>query len=143
MGVEKELIAEYVETGQVKYIFWPVVNHGQASFNAMLVMECAGQQSPELAWTIHDILFENHSSLYSAGLDLYMNIAGQAGLDLDAFQTCFGSDGAIAQIRSLDQTRIDKGITGQPVFEFVGVGYLIGSQPKGVFDDAILTVQGQ
>ncbi|MFT5196469.1 MAG: putative DsbA family dithiol-disulfide isomerase, partial [Candidatus Promineifilaceae bacterium] len=67
----------------------------------------------------------------------------QAGLDLDAFQTCFGSDGAIAQIRSLDQTRIDKGITGQPVFEFVGVGYLIGSQPKGVFDDAILTVQGQ
>ncbi len=142
-GVEKELWADYVETGQVKYVFWPVVNHGQGSFNAMLVMECAGQQDLELAWKAHDILFENLSALYSGNLDLYLSIAEQTGLDLDEFQTCFGSEEAIAQIQSLDQIRRDKGITAQPVFEFVGVGYLLGSQPKSVFDDAISTVSNQ
>ncbi len=142
-GVEKELWADYVETGQVQYVFWPVINHGQGSFNATLVMECAGQQDPALAWTAHDILFENLSALYSGTLDLYLSIAEQTGLDLDEFQTCFGSDEAIARIQNLDQIRRDKGITGQPIFEFVGVGYLLGSQPKQVFDDAILTVINQ
>ena len=143
VGVEKELWEDYVKTGQIKYVFWPVVNHGQGSFNAMLVMECAGQQNPELAWTAHDILFDNLSALYSGNLDLYLSIAEQTGLNLDQFQTCFGSDEAIAQIQSLDQIRRDKGVTGQPIFEFVGVGFLLGSQPKAVFDDAITNVLGQ
>lgn len=142
-GVEKELWAEYVETGQVKYVFWPVVNHGQGSFNAKLVMECAGQQDPALAWTAHDILFENLSALYSGNLDLYLSIAEQTGLDLAEFQACFGSQEAIDQIQKLDQIRRERGITGQPIFEFVGVGRLLGAQPKVVFDDAISAVQGQ
>ena len=142
-GVEKQLFTEYVETGQVQYIFWPVVNHGQGSFNAFLVMECAGQQDPALAWTAHDILFDNLSALYRGDLDLYLSIAEQTGLDLDEFQTCFGSQEAIERIQNLDQIRRDKGVTGQPIFEFVGVGFLLGSQPKQVFDDAISTISRQ
>ena len=74
---------------------------------------------------------------------MYLSIAEQTGLDLDQFQTCFGSQEAIDQIQRLDQIRRDRGITGQPIFEFVGVGYLVGAQPKVVFDDAISAVQGQ
>ena len=142
-GVEKDLWADYVETGQVKYIFWPVINHGQGSFNATLVMECAGQQDPALAWTAHDILFENLSALYRGDLDLYLSIAEQTGLNLDEFQTCFGSQEAIDLIQNLDQIRRDKGVTSQPIFEFVGVGFLLGSQPKATFDDAIMTILSQ
>ena len=106
-------------------------------------MECAGQQDPALAWTAHDILFENLSALYRGDLDLYLSIAEQTGLDLDAFQTCFGSDEAIQRIQNLDQIRRDKGVTGQPIFEFVGFGFLIGSQPKQVFDDALNAINSQ
>ena len=142
-GVEKELWAEYVETGQVKYVFWPVINHGQGSFDATLAMECAGRQDPALAWATHEILYENLSALYSGSLDLYLSIAEQAGANVDEFRICFGSQDAIDQVQRMDQIRRDRGVTGQPVFEFVGVGYLIGGQPKVVFDDAIAAVQGQ
>jgi len=141
--VEQKLWTDYVDTGLVQYIYWPVFSYGEASLSAYMVMECAGQQDLELAWTAHNLLYENTSSLMQVNPDLYMAVAQQVGLNMDQFNTCFSNPDSIQQAVNLDEIAKERGITGHPIFEFVGVGYLIGSQPISVFEDAIETVMNQ
>ena len=79
LGTEPLLVENEVANGELQLVFWPVINHGNPSVYASVAMECAGQQDPALAWTAHDILFENLSALYSGNLDLYLSIAEQTG----------------------------------------------------------------
>ena len=143
LGTEPTIVENHVVNGEVLYVFWPVINHGQPSFDATLVMECAGQQSPELAWEAHRILFENLSDLYRPSLDLYLSIAEEAGADLEQFRNCFASQEAIDQVAKLDQIRRDRGIAGQPIFDINGLGYLAGAQPYEVFADVLQQVANQ
>lgn len=140
LGTEPELVANEVTNGDAQIIFWPVINHGNPSVYASVSMECAGQQSLESAWDMHKALFEDISILYTAGLDHYINLANQIGIDADKFVTCYGDQATVDHIMSLDAIRRDRGITGQPIFDINGEGVLLGPQPYIVFQDAIAYV---
>lgn len=141
LRTEPQLIEQHVATGELRLIFWPVINHGNPSVYSSVTMECIGRQDIEAAWAAHNLLFQNQSNLWSADLDFYAGVAEQVGVDRDRFVTCYGSQEAVDQIMKLDQIRRDIGIMGQPIFDVNGAGYLLGSQPYDVFADAIKVVQ--
>lgn len=113
-------MTEYVESGQVKLIFWPVLNHGSASVYATVTMECAGQQSAELGWLLHHTLFEDQAELWRADRDYLVQLAVDAGVDLATFEACYDSQETVAHLQKLDQTRVERGVYGQPFFDVNG-----------------------
>ncbi len=120
LGLQEQILTDYVETGQVKLVFWPVLNHGNASVYATVTMECAGLQSAELGWAVHHSLFENQANLWGAGRDDLMQLAIDSGVDQAAFEACYDNPDTIAHLQHLDQVRVERGVNGQPFFEVNG-----------------------
>lgn len=123
---EPQIRQQYVETGQVKLIFWPVLNHGNPSVFSTLTMHCIGQQNAFLAWTAHNVMFERQSELWRAERDYYVALAGEIGVDTATFEACYDSPEALQTIQNLDRIRSERGVRGQPFFT-VNDGPLIGS----------------
>ena len=136
LGTEKLLITEFVDTGELQMIYWPVLNHGQPSVFATLTAFCAGWQDPALFWTAHDILFENMSALWSANRDYYVQTAVSIGADQATFEACYDNPDSIAHILDLDQIRQERGVFSQPVFDINGTVYF-GAAPYDVFAGVI------
>lgn len=131
LGTEPDIIANYVETGRVKLIFWPVLNHGDPSIYSTLTAECMGQQDPELFWTAHEYLFENQSDLWRADRDYYVNTAVSLGADQTQFEACYDGPDGIATVLELDNIRRQRSIFSQPIFDINGEIF-VGAQP---YDD--------
>ena len=142
LGTEPLLLENEVANGDAQIIFWPVINHGNPSVYATVAMECAGQQDLESAWDMHNQLFNNLTALYSADLEFYIGMANNLGLDQDQFVACYGDQATVDHVMALDTIRRERDITGQPIFDIAGEGYLIGAQPYEVFVEAIEYVQG-
>lgn len=131
-GTEPDIIANYVETGRVKLVFWPVLNHGNPSLYATLTAECVGQQDPNLFWAVHEILFENQADLWQADRDYYVDTAVAAGAEQATFEACYDGPDGLATIMALDATRRDRGIFSQPIFDINGEIF-VGAQPYESF----------
>ena len=123
LGTEPQIIQEYVETGLVKLVFWPVLNHGNPSVFSTLTAECVGQQNPDAFWTIHNYLFENQRELWGADRDYYINAAIAAGADQATFEACYDGASGIDTVMALDAIRRERGVYSQPVFNINGVTY--------------------
>ena len=136
LGTEDDLVANFVETGQVRLIFWPVINHGQPSVNATLAAHCVGAQDPALFWPMHRRLFEEQAALWRADLGFFIDAAAAVGADSDAFTACYGSQEALDTVFALDDIRQERGIFGQPFFDINGE-LLGGSQSFEVFTRVI------
>ncbi len=117
LDTEPQIIENYVKTGQVQIIFWPVLNHGDSSTFATLTAECAAQQSPELFWDVHKTLFENLGDLWGATRDELIALAVGAGADQATFEACFDGPDGLATVLALDQHRRNRGIYSQPIFD--------------------------
>jgi len=120
LGTEPQLIDDYVATGRVKIVFWPVLNHGNPSVYSTLAAECAGQQDPALFWAAHGALFEQQADLWTADRDYYVALAESLGADRATFETCYDGGDGLAQVRALDEARLVRGIFGQPTFDVNG-----------------------
>jgi protein-disulfide isomerase len=136
LGTEPQLVADYVETGLVKIIFWPVLNHGNPSVNSTLAAECAGRQDPALFWTLHGALFESQNDLWSADRDYYVSLAESLGADRATFEACYDDGSGLAQVMALDEARLQRGIFSQPTFDVNG-RLFSGAQSYEVFMAAI------
>lgn len=120
LGTEPDIITHYVETGRVKIVFWPVLNHGNPSVYSTLAAECAGQQDPALFGEIHHILFENQADLWGADRDYYIDTAVRIGADQAAFEACYDGQEGLATVMALDTLRRERGIFAQPTFDING-----------------------
>jgi len=136
LGTEPDIIRDYVETGQVKLVFWPVLNHGNPSVYSTVTAECAGQQDPAMFWAVHETLFENQSELWGAGREYYVETAVAAGADQATFETCYDSQTAMDQVLELDNIRRQRGIFSQPQFDINGTVF-VGAQSYTAFAEAI------
>ena len=140
MGTEPDILDAYVASGDVKLVFWPVLNHGNPSVYSTLTAVCAGQQDPMLFWALHTELFNRLTELYGADRDYYVNLAVTAGAEQAAFEACYDDPDSVAQVTELDTIRRDRGIFSQPTFDVNG-RILVGRQPfdvfAGVIDDAL------
>jgi protein-disulfide isomerase len=132
LGTEPDIIANYVATGRVKLVFWPVLNHGNPSVYATLTAECVGQQSPDLFWVVHKYLFENQNDLWQANRDYYVNTAVAVGADQATFEACYDGEDGLATVMELDAIRRDRAVFSQPIFDINGEIF-VGAQPYESF----------
>jgi len=136
LGTEPDVIEAYVETGEARIVFWPVLNHADPSFFSTLTAECVGRQDIDLFWEIHEYLFTNQRDLWTADRDYYVNAAVGVGAEREAFESCYDSMEAMDQVLELDALRRERGVFTQPVFDVNGQ-LLYGSQSFSTFSDVV------
>ena len=91
-STEPEIKKEYIETGNVAYIFKHFPWRGTDSFSAALASECANEQGK--FWQYHDILFQNQQGVDSgwASKEKLKEYASAIGLDRQQFDLCLDSE---------------------------------------------------
>ncbi len=122
--------------GTVKLVYWPMLDLGPNSLNSATAAFCAGEQSPEQFWQMHDTLYENQRAVYVARAGFFQETAASLGLDMTAFDACYESEAMREEIRALDDQRRNRGITVRPTI-VVGDERIFGSQSFEVFDEVI------
>jgi protein-disulfide isomerase len=137
MRVEPELKAQYVASGQVKLAFHPIVDLGPGSLSSQIAARCAGEQAPLNFWRMHDLLFENQSTIYGAPAnDYYVELATGLGMDGAALAACMENPATAATVTRLDQVRRDAGIRNRPSFDINGQ-IVAGGLPLAQFQQVI------
>lgn len=136
LGAEPDIIRNYVVTGDVRLVFWPVLNHGNPSVYSTLTAHCAGQQNPDFFWALHRYLFENQADLWQADRDYYVNTAVSFGVDQAAFETCYDGADELARVMELDNLRRQRGVFSQPQFDING-SIFVGAQRYETFAEAL------
>lgn len=136
LGTEPEVLVKFVETGQLKLVFWPMLDHGDASLNSHAAADCIGQQSPDAFWQIHDQFFAEQEELWGADRDYFVQAAVNVGVDQATFESCYDSGEAHLRVTEQDRLRRERGIFNRPTFEINGQ-FLIGSQSFAVFEQFI------
>jgi protein-disulfide isomerase len=132
LGAEQEIVANQIESGQVRIVFWPMLDHGNASLNAHAAADCIGRQSADAFWQVHDHFFRNQRDLWQAQRDYFVATAIDMGVDQFEFQACYDSGLGHATVTELDSIRRGLGIFNRPSFDINGQ-LLIGDQPYDVF----------
>jgi protein-disulfide isomerase len=91
-STEPEIKKEYIETGNVAYVFKHFPWRGTDSFSAALASECANEQGK--FWEYHDVLFQNQQGVDSgwASREKLKEFASAIGLDRQQFDLCLDSE---------------------------------------------------
>ncbi|MAS36390.1 MAG: hypothetical protein CL610_20460 [Anaerolineaceae bacterium] len=124
------LIENYGDQIQFIYRDYPIL--AESSLTAALAARCAGEQGE--FWPYHDLLFENQSSFNQTGG--FASLAEQAGLDVDAFNTCVEEQRFLSSVLTEYQEGQSLGIRGTPAF-FINGRPISGAQPYDVFAEVI------
>lgn len=132
LGAEKEIVSNYVAGNQVRIVFWPMLDHGNASLNAHAAADCIGRQDVDAFWEVHDQFFLNQGELWQADRDYFIAAAIAAGVDQAEFEACYDSGDGHAMVTELDSIRRSMGVFNRPSFDINGQ-LLVGSQPFEVF----------
>jgi protein-disulfide isomerase len=135
-----KIASELVETGQVRYVFKDMPStsiHPQATLAAEAA-RCAGDQGSEAYMTMHDKLFEEQGAWSGRGnaADLFVEYAGQIGLDGEVFATCLENHEFAAAVQADALEARDLGFSGTPSFLINGQP-LVGAHPYEVFERVV------
>lgn len=140
MSAQQKIIANEVAAGQVRLIYWPMLDLGPNSENAAVTAFCAGEQDSAKFWEAHNLLFENQMHLYLARRGYFMETAAQLGLDTTEFEACYDSQATRDLLAELDASRREAGVTQRPTFDVNGQRVL-GAQPYETFAELIDRLQ--
>jgi len=133
----------YVDTGQVYYVFkdFPLTSIHPQAVDAAQSARCAGEQEAYLE--MHNALFlrqEDWADNQSA-VDIFVEMAGQIGLDADSFTACLESGKYESAVMADLDEGVGFGVRGTPAF-FINGNLLSGAQPYDAFVQAISRVSG-
>lgn len=148
-SVEKQLTeSTYISDGQVYYVFrqYPFIDSNSVtkeSHQAANASMCALEQ--ERFWDYHDILFANQGTVENGGSfndKRLQAFAESLGLDMTAFNACFGADKYSADIEADFQKGETAGVTGTPTVFLNGTKVSPGFVPtydqlKSAIDTAL------
>jgi protein-disulfide isomerase len=118
-SIYQRLNNEYVEPGQIQYIFhdFPLPQHNNAPA-ASHAAYCAGEQGQY--WTMHDQIYATQAQWSNLGQQaantFFTNLAGQIGLDEAAFGACQSSDKYAEHLQQARSTAMEIGIPATPTF---------------------------
>ena len=129
--VYNQLLAAY--PGKIRFVYrhLPLTQiHPQAMPAAEAAM-CAGEQNAY--WQFHERLFINQESL---GEELYISLATELGLNLDAFNNCRETHKYQAQIQADMDFAVGLGVQSTPTFFINGLA-MVGAQPLASFTQLI------
>lgn len=137
---EPRLREELVDTGVVRFVWRDFPNIDSESPLAAQAGRCADEQGR--FWELHDVLFDYvWGTFYSQGVNVegesayegeLDRLAGEAGLDVEAFRECVDS-GRFEDVVEEERDRgSSDGVRGTPTF-FVNGQKVVGAQPFDVF----------
>ncbi len=137
-----QVMANYVETGQVLYVFrdFPLPTQPQSPLAAEAA-SCAGQTGgASTYWAMHDRLFERQPGWSGKGnadaISIFKGYAEELELDAAAFSECLDSGATRAQVEADAAEGSARGVRGTPTF-FINGQPLVGAQPYAVIAQAI------
>jgi protein-disulfide isomerase len=98
-GPARQLVEDYVDTGQVRFVYRHLAFLGSESAWAAEAAECANEQGR--FWDYHDKLFEEQRAENSGALakDYLKTFATELGLDIEQFNQCLDSDEYRSKVR--------------------------------------------
>ncbi len=148
-----QLLAEYVNSGKVKYVFidYPIAQLHPDAFKSHEAAACAGDQGKY--WQMHDLLFTNAPARDASQLTAN---AGMLGVDTRKFEACLndGNGGPHAatiraSIARMQQLGVDGtplvliGLTPQPGTPMKVLASVYGAKPYPEFKSALDQVLAQ
>jgi protein-disulfide isomerase len=142
-----KLMAEYVNSGKVKYVFvdYPIAQLHPDAFKSHEAAACAGDQGKY--WQMHDLLFTNSPARDASQLSSSANLIG---VDMKKFEACLnGGNGSphAAAIRESITRMQELGVGGTPLV-LIGItlapgapmkiaSYVYGAKPYPEFKAAL------
>lgn len=135
-GAGKQIEAEYIKSGKVRFGYWPMAFLGDESLWAAEAGECAADQ--DKFWEFHDKLFssqngENQGAFSKENLKKF---AEEIGLDTAAFNECMDSGKYTLIVQEQTNTANQLGVRSTPAFIINGLPVL-GAQPFESFQKLI------
>jgi protein-disulfide isomerase len=140
---EPEIVANYVNTGKVRFVFRNFAFLGAESTAAAEAAECAEDQNK--LWAYHDALYTGKVADDAKGGSeddgyftntLFINIATQLGLNVPTFTSCINS-GKYANLVAQEKTDAEaQGVNSTPTF-FINGQEVLGAQPYSAFQAVI------
>lgn len=114
-GAAQKLKAQYVESGQVRFVFFdlPLRQH-QNAVPAALAARCAGDQ--DSFWAMHDVLFDNQYEWSGSGspTDTFTRYADELGLETRRFRRCMDTELHVEAIEQSRQVAVQLQLTSTP-----------------------------
>ena len=136
-----QIVEEYVRTGKVYFVYrhFPIVDRNdpaQESHTAAVAAICAGRQNR--FWEYQDVLFANQNgeNIGDYTERRLQAMAETVDLDMQAFDTCYGSQDARAAVAADALFASQSGLSSTPSFLINGKVFL-GAQPYEAFREAI------
>ncbi len=134
-GAGKQIIEEYVDTGQAYYTFrhYPFIS--DQSFRAAEASDCADAQGRFLDW--HSKLADEwESSGAFVDGDALKSYAEEIGLDVQAFDACFDERIYEGSVRAEKAAGVDAGVETTPTM-FIGETMLVGEKTYEEYQSVI------
>jgi protein-disulfide isomerase len=141
-NVEGEIIAAYVSTGDVYYVYRSMGPFlGAESSSSAAAAYCAGDQG--MYWEYHDIIYSNFSSGDTGGYSKkrLVAMADEIGLDTSEFKSCLNDDKYISLVNEDYVDGTQAGVTGTPSFFVNDVLTFRGVPTFKEFEAAILAAR--
>lgn len=133
----EQLRKTHGENLRVVFKNFPLVDIHPMAMPAAQWFEALYLQSPEKAWTFHDMLFENQSKL---GEDYFKLLAKDLGLDVEKAAKDAKSDAVKNKIEADIKEGKGFGVEGTPAYLINGVP-LRGAYPVKAFEEIISKLQ--
>jgi protein-disulfide isomerase len=130
------LFKQYVDAGQVTFVYKHMAILGTESTWAAEASECAADQSR--FWDYHDLLFNQQTGENQGAFtkDKLLGFAQELKLDMTKFEPCLKDDQTLDRVQADIQEGEQAGVSGTPTFFINGRG-LVGAQPLAAFKSMI------
>ncbi len=113
LGIGKQIKADFVDTGKIRFVFRHFPFIGPESFRAAEATECAADQNK--FWEYHDIVFENWKGVEGQFSDDNLKLfAGSLQLDRAAFDSCLDGRKYLGKVESDFRRGEQLGVRGTP-----------------------------
>lgn len=132
--VERQIIEEYVNSGQVAFAYRDFPFLGQPSIDAANAARCANEQGQ--FWEYHDLLFDKHPGSGHGdhlGISSLKQYAVDLGLNATQFNDCLDSEKYADAVNADQAAGRSAGVTGTPT-SFINGEVVNGAQPFSAFD---------
>lgn len=147
--VEEQVIAEYVDNGQVSFTirlvgFLDAVQNGESTRSAEAGY-CAADQN--MFWEFHNVAYTNWAGENAGAFrdDRLVAFANSIGLDMGAFNACFNDREKLAEVDAAREFAQGLGINSVPTFIINGqvyVGFRSFAEISALLDQAIASAGG-
>jgi len=138
------LLENQIASGDVHLVYYdfPLESIHPQAFAAANAARCAGENGAVVYWQMHDLLYQTTDKwAVSNPQSAFESLAGQLGLDQEAFAECQSELRYEDEIRADIDHGVSRGLRSTPSF-FLNEQPLIGAQPIEAFNQAIAMVLG-